>query len=147
MNKIPTGAIECTQSPDAINGITITKNNLSRFNKRLHKALKTSHPEISLSESSHFFAKSCGKKNLSELKNLLDNVSQKEIKELTEIEELEFFEDVKLSKKGNSYKNGISDEYLFNAFYTLLTENSHKLPSKFHQNSNFGFKIRFTTII
>lgn len=141
MDKLSNSANSSTTKD--VNGITITKNNLSRFNKRLHNALKEVSPDISLSESSQIFAKACGKKNSTELKELMEIVAQKDIKKLTFQENAEFFKDV---EESGIYKSSINPEYLFNPFFDVLVEkskNGHSVPDKFKENKNWGFRVCF----
>lgn len=56
---------------DTQDGITITAQNLSRFKKRLQKALQEAGVDISYSSASQILAKTCGKKSDYELSTLL----------------------------------------------------------------------------
>lgn len=56
-------------------GILITQDNLTRFNKRLHKAMQEDGLDISYSKAANIFAKACGKKNLHEITELLKELS------------------------------------------------------------------------
>jgi len=62
-----------------MSNITITQDNLSKFTKRLHKALSEHHainPTVpNLSQSGELFAKALGAVNLHELQTLLNNPS------------------------------------------------------------------------
>lgn len=67
---------------NAHKGILITQDNLTRFNKRLHKAMQEEGLDISYSKAANIFAKACGKKNLHEITELLKHLTEESLPEV-----------------------------------------------------------------